>query len=100
MKRLVIFRKIPLPNIYIQTQLLNTLKQPLIMSSSPLRILLIGRGGRESAIAWKLSQSPLVENISVVPGKPAMAFLQLITGPSRLPDSERVPRIDHAQSRC
>jgi len=35
---------------------------------SPLRILLIGNGGREHAIAWKLSQSPLVESIIAVPG--------------------------------
>ncbi|TVY16707.1 Bifunctional purine biosynthetic protein ADE1 [Lachnellula arida] len=34
----------------------------------PLRILLIGRGGRESALAYKLSQSPHVEKIYVAPG--------------------------------
>ena len=33
-----------------------------------LRILLIGNGGREHALAWKLSQSPLVEKIFVAPG--------------------------------
>ena len=32
------------------------------------KIMLIGSGGREHAIAWKLSQSPLVEQIFVVPG--------------------------------
>ncbi|ORY63503.1 phosphoribosylglycinamide synthetase [Pseudomassariella vexata] len=35
---------------------------------SPLRILLIGNGGREHAIAWKLSQSSKVESIIAVPG--------------------------------
>lgn len=34
----------------------------------PIRILLVGNGGREHALAWKLSQSPLVESILVVPG--------------------------------
>lgn len=38
------------------------------MSSQSLRILLIGNGGREHALAWKLSQSPLVESIIAVPG--------------------------------
>jgi phosphoribosylamine--glycine ligase / phosphoribosylformylglycinamidine cyclo-ligase len=33
-----------------------------------LRILLVGNGGREHALAWKLSQSPWVEVILVVPG--------------------------------
>ncbi|KAL3425763.1 bifunctional purine biosynthetic protein [Phlyctema vagabunda] len=34
----------------------------------PVRILLVGNGGREHALAWKLSQSPLVESILAVPG--------------------------------
>ncbi|KAJ9609052.1 hypothetical protein H2200_006823 [Cladophialophora chaetospira] len=33
-----------------------------------LKVLLVGSGGREDALAWKLSQSPLVEHIYVVPG--------------------------------
>jgi phosphoribosylamine--glycine ligase/phosphoribosylformylglycinamidine cyclo-ligase len=36
--------------------------------ASPLRILLIGNGGREHALAWKLSQSPRVDTIFAVPG--------------------------------
>lgn len=36
--------------------------------ASQLRILLIGNGGREHALAWKLSQSPLVDSIIAVPG--------------------------------
>lgn len=38
------------------------------MASAPIRVLLIGNGGREHALAWKLSQSPLVESIITVPG--------------------------------
>ena len=33
-----------------------------------LRILLIGNGGREHALAWKLAQSPSVEAIYTAPG--------------------------------
>ena len=33
-----------------------------------LRILIVGSGGREHALAWKLSQSPLVKSIWVAPG--------------------------------
>ncbi|THV07620.1 aminoimidazole ribonucleotide synthetase [Dendrothele bispora CBS 962.96] len=35
---------------------------------STLRILLLGSGGREHALAWKLAQSPLVDHIHVCPG--------------------------------
>jgi len=37
-------------------------------NQSRLRVLLIGKGGRESALALKLGQSPRVEEIFVVPG--------------------------------
>lgn len=38
------------------------------MSQSPLNILLLGSGGRESALAWKMSQSPLCKNLYIAPG--------------------------------
>ena len=37
-------------------------------SITPLRILLIGNGGREHVLAWKLAKSDKVECIHVVPG--------------------------------
>ena len=33
-----------------------------------MKILLLGSGGRESALAWKMSQSPLVDHIYIAPG--------------------------------
>ncbi|CEP08327.1 hypothetical protein [Parasitella parasitica] len=38
------------------------------MASDKLTILLVGSGGREHAIAWKLAQSEKVEHIYVAPG--------------------------------
>jgi phosphoribosylamine--glycine ligase/phosphoribosylformylglycinamidine cyclo-ligase len=46
---------------------------------SALRILLIGNGGREHALAWKLAQSPLVESIIAVPGNGGTARLPKVT---------------------
>ncbi|KOS22351.1 Bifunctional purine biosynthetic protein ADE1 [Escovopsis weberi] len=44
-----------------------------------LRILLIGNGGREHALAWKLSQSPRVEAIFAVPGNGGTATCPKVT---------------------
>lgn len=37
-----------------------------------MNILLIGSGGREHALAWKLAQSPLVDMVHSAPGNPGM----------------------------
>jgi len=39
-----------------------------------MKILLIGSGGREHALAWKLAQSPLVSEIHIAPGNAGTAL--------------------------
>ncbi len=36
-------------------------------------ILLVGSGGREHALAWKMRQSPLVDRLFCAPGNPGIA---------------------------
>lgn len=38
-----------------------------------MNILIIGNGGREHAMAWKISQSPLCDKLYVAPGNPGTA---------------------------
>ena len=40
-----------------------------------MKILVIGSGGREHALVWKLAQSPLVEKLYCAPGNPGIAQL-------------------------
>ena len=40
-----------------------------------MNILLVGSGGREHALAWKIAQSPLVRRLVAAPGNPGMEKL-------------------------
>ena len=40
-----------------------------------MNILLIGSGGREHALAWKIKQSPLCDKLVMAPGNPGMSTL-------------------------
>ncbi len=37
-----------------------------------MKILLLGSGGRENALAWKIAQSPLLHQLYLAPGNPGM----------------------------
>src|SRR5258708_33486606 len=42
--------------------------------SSPMKVLIVGGGGREHALAWKCAQSPRVDQVCVAPGNAGTAL--------------------------
>src|SRR2546428_14086641 len=40
-----------------------------------MKVLLVGGGGREHALVWKIAQSPLVDTVFAAPGNPGIARL-------------------------
>ena len=44
-----------------------------------MKLLLLGSGGREHALAWKIAQSPKVEKLYIAPGNAGLSSLHTIT---------------------
>ena len=55
-----------------------------------MKVLVVGKGGREHALVWKLAQSPRIEKLYAAPGNPGMESLANLV-PIRVdkPASER-----------
>ncbi|KAF9875670.1 hypothetical protein CkaCkLH20_07051 [Colletotrichum karsti] len=68
-------------------------------STANLRILLIGNGGREHALAWKLSQSPLVEAIYAAPGNGGTASCPKTTNITDIAANNYAALVKFAQSK-
>jgi phosphoribosylamine--glycine ligase len=47
----------------------------LLRLDKPLTVLLVGSGGREHALAWKISQSPHLGQLLTTPGNAGTATL-------------------------
>ena len=47
----------------------------LLTLFAPMKILVVGSGGREHALCWKIARSPLVKKLYCAPGNPGTASL-------------------------
>ena len=56
-----------------------------------MRVLVVGAGGREHALAWKISRSPLVEALFAAPGNPGIAKVATLV-PLKADDVEGISR--------
>ncbi len=62
-----------------------------------MKLLVIGAGGREHALAWKLAQAPRVQKVYVAPGNAGTA---LEPGLENVPISDIVQLAGFAQENC
>jgi phosphoribosylamine---glycine ligase len=59
-----------------------------------VKVLVVGSGGREHALAWKLAQSPELEELHAAPGNPGIARLGTCH-PTRAEDGEGLLDLAH-----
>ena len=45
-----------------------------------MKVLLLGSGGREHALAWKIAQSPKVEKLYIAPGNAGTSLVPALPG--------------------
>ena len=58
-----------------------------------MNIMVIGSGGREHTLAWKLAQSPKCTRLFAVPGNPGMADVATCIGGVDITDNDAVVRV-------
>ena len=63
-----------------------------------MRILVVGSGGREHALAWKIAQSPLVSALQAAPGSDAIADLATCFPEIAAGDVDGIVALARAQS--
>lgn len=63
-----------------------------------MKVLVIGSGGREHTLVWKLAQSPQVEKIYAIPGNPGMAALAECVSGVYISDNEAILRFAKEQA--
>lgn len=61
------------------------------------RVLVVGAGGREHALAWALARDPGVERVVVVPGNPGMADVATVA-PVDASDADALARLARAEA--
>ena len=60
-----------------------------------MKVLVIGSGGREHAIAWRLHRSPSVREVVVAPGNPGCSQVATCIRPTSAKPAELLALADH-----